>query len=109
MPSPGNVAPPSHPGPVCLHSFATHLSMLVLMHPLCPPRSEIDIWFPLVEQLEVPTAWWDAEADKSLLIGVFKHGAGVGRCVTRSMGQGGCMCICCCKEYGVGGCVRGCC
>uniref|UniRef100_A0A452IVR3 Chromodomain helicase DNA binding protein 8 n=1 Tax=Gopherus agassizii TaxID=38772 RepID=A0A452IVR3_9SAUR len=36
--------------------------------------SEIDIWFPLVEQLEVPTGWWDAEADKSLLIGVFKHG-----------------------------------
>ncbi|XP_065509085.1 chromodomain-helicase-DNA-binding protein 8 isoform X1 [Caloenas nicobarica] len=35
---------------------------------------EIDIWFPLVEQLEVPTPWWDAEADKSLLIGVFKHG-----------------------------------
>ncbi|XP_009693029.1 PREDICTED: chromodomain-helicase-DNA-binding protein 8, partial [Cariama cristata] len=35
--------------------------------------NEIDIWFPLVEQLEVPTAWWDAEADKSLLIGVFKH------------------------------------
>jgi len=27
-----------------------------------------------VEQLEVPTPWWDAEADKSLLIGVFKHG-----------------------------------
>uniref|UniRef100_A0A8B9IAH7 Helicase ATP-binding domain-containing protein n=1 Tax=Anser brachyrhynchus TaxID=132585 RepID=A0A8B9IAH7_9AVES len=38
------------------------------------PCSEIDIWFPLVEQLEVPTAWWDTEADKSLLIGVFKHG-----------------------------------
>ncbi|XP_075597457.1 chromodomain-helicase-DNA-binding protein 8 [Balearica regulorum gibbericeps] len=37
-------------------------------------NNEIDIWFPLVEQLEVPTAWWDAEADKSLLIGVFKHG-----------------------------------
>uniref|UniRef100_A0A672UUM7 Chromodomain helicase DNA binding protein 8 n=1 Tax=Strigops habroptila TaxID=2489341 RepID=A0A672UUM7_STRHB len=36
--------------------------------------SDIDIWFPLVEQLEVPTTWWDAEADKSLLIGVFKHG-----------------------------------
>uniref|UniRef100_A0A8C8SFP0 Chromodomain helicase DNA binding protein 8 n=1 Tax=Pelusios castaneus TaxID=367368 RepID=A0A8C8SFP0_9SAUR len=35
--------------------------------------SEIDIWFPLVEQLEVPTSWWNAEADKSLLIGVFKH------------------------------------
>ncbi|XP_015275945.1 PREDICTED: chromodomain-helicase-DNA-binding protein 8 [Gekko japonicus] len=36
--------------------------------------SEIDIWFPLVDQAEVPTAWWDAEADKSLLLGVFKHG-----------------------------------
>ncbi|XP_042329104.1 chromodomain-helicase-DNA-binding protein 8 isoform X4 [Sceloporus undulatus] len=36
--------------------------------------SEIDIWFPMVDQAEVPTAWWDAEADKSLLLGVFKHG-----------------------------------
>uniref|UniRef100_A0A8D2LHX1 Chromodomain helicase DNA binding protein 8 n=1 Tax=Varanus komodoensis TaxID=61221 RepID=A0A8D2LHX1_VARKO len=36
--------------------------------------SEIDIWFPLVDQAEVPTAWWDTEADKSLLLGVFKHG-----------------------------------
>uniref|UniRef100_F6T0B0 Chromodomain helicase DNA binding protein 8 n=1 Tax=Ornithorhynchus anatinus TaxID=9258 RepID=F6T0B0_ORNAN len=36
--------------------------------------SEIDIWFPVVDQLEVPTDWWDSEADKSLLIGVFKHG-----------------------------------
>uniref|UniRef100_A0A8C0KRD9 Chromodomain helicase DNA binding protein 8 n=1 Tax=Canis lupus dingo TaxID=286419 RepID=A0A8C0KRD9_CANLU len=36
--------------------------------------SEIDIWFPVVDQLEVPTTWWDSEADKSLLIGVFKHG-----------------------------------
>ncbi|KAM4754425.1 LOW QUALITY PROTEIN: chromodomain-helicase-DNA-binding protein 8-like [Cyanocitta cristata] len=36
--------------------------------------SDVHIWFPLLEQLEVPTAWWDPEADKSLLIGVFKHG-----------------------------------
>ncbi|XP_062993883.1 chromodomain-helicase-DNA-binding protein 8 isoform X8 [Elgaria multicarinata webbii] len=36
--------------------------------------SEIDIWFPLVDQAEVPTAWWDTETDKSLLLGVFKHG-----------------------------------
>ncbi|XP_019467334.1 chromodomain-helicase-DNA-binding protein 8-like [Meleagris gallopavo] len=42
--------------------------------PPFPPHSEVDICFPLVEQLEVPTTWWDAEADKSLLIGVFKHG-----------------------------------
>ncbi|XP_026539731.1 chromodomain-helicase-DNA-binding protein 8 isoform X2 [Notechis scutatus] len=36
--------------------------------------SETDIWFPLVDQAEVPTGWWDTEADKSLLLGVFKHG-----------------------------------
>ncbi|KAM8961534.1 chromodomain-helicase-DNA-binding protein 8 isoform 1-T1 [Pelodytes ibericus] len=35
---------------------------------------EIDIWFPQVDQVEVPSLWWDREADKSLLIGVFKHG-----------------------------------
>ncbi|XP_053558254.1 chromodomain-helicase-DNA-binding protein 8 isoform X2 [Bombina bombina] len=35
---------------------------------------KIDIWFPQVDQLEVPSLWWDSEADKSLLIGVFKHG-----------------------------------
>ncbi|XP_069490011.1 chromodomain-helicase-DNA-binding protein 8 isoform X3 [Ambystoma mexicanum] len=34
----------------------------------------VDIWFPEVDQLEVPTSWWDTEADKSLLLGVFKHG-----------------------------------
>ncbi|XP_050194956.1 chromodomain-helicase-DNA-binding protein 8-like, partial [Myiozetetes cayanensis] len=38
------------------------------------PASDIHLWLPLVEPLEVPTAWWDPEADKSLLIGVFKHG-----------------------------------
>ncbi|KAJ7313086.1 hypothetical protein JRQ81_004354 [Phrynocephalus forsythii] len=36
--------------------------------------SEIDMWFPLLDHAEVPTAWWDTEADKSLLLGVFKHG-----------------------------------
>uniref|UniRef100_W5LYB8 Uncharacterized protein n=1 Tax=Lepisosteus oculatus TaxID=7918 RepID=W5LYB8_LEPOC len=35
---------------------------------------EIDIWMPEMDQLEVPARWWDSEADKSLLIGVFKHG-----------------------------------
>lgn len=29
---------------------------------------------PEMEQQEVPAAWWDAEADRSLLAGVFKHG-----------------------------------
>uniref|UniRef100_A0A8C3PYB7 Chromodomain helicase DNA binding protein 9 n=1 Tax=Chrysolophus pictus TaxID=9089 RepID=A0A8C3PYB7_CHRPC len=32
--------------------------------------SEIDVWVPEPDHSE----WWDAEADKSLLIGVFKHG-----------------------------------
>lgn len=29
---------------------------------------------PDMEQQEVPAAWWDGEADRSLLAGVFKHG-----------------------------------
>uniref|UniRef100_A0A8C9RMR2 Chromodomain helicase DNA binding protein 8 n=1 Tax=Scleropages formosus TaxID=113540 RepID=A0A8C9RMR2_SCLFO len=35
---------------------------------------DVDIWMPEMEQLEVPASWWDVEADRSLLIGVFKHG-----------------------------------
>lgn len=29
---------------------------------------------PDMEQQEVPAGWWDGEADRSLLTGVFKHG-----------------------------------
>ncbi|XP_053322550.1 chromodomain-helicase-DNA-binding protein 7 [Spea bombifrons] len=36
--------------------------------------SEADLWIPEPFHAEVPTDWWDNEADKSLLIGVFKHG-----------------------------------
>uniref|UniRef100_A0A672TRN9 Chromodomain helicase DNA binding protein 7 n=1 Tax=Strigops habroptila TaxID=2489341 RepID=A0A672TRN9_STRHB len=36
--------------------------------------SEIDVWIPEPFHAEVPADWWDKEADKSLLIGVFKHG-----------------------------------
>uniref|UniRef100_A0A8C0FGN1 Chromodomain helicase DNA binding protein 9 n=1 Tax=Bubo bubo TaxID=30461 RepID=A0A8C0FGN1_BUBBB len=36
--------------------------------------SEIDVWVPEPDHSEVPAEWWDADADKSLLIGVFKHG-----------------------------------
>lgn len=32
-----------------------------------------------MEQQEVPAGWWDAEADRSLLAGVFKHGMFPGR------------------------------
>ncbi|XP_068956102.1 chromodomain-helicase-DNA-binding protein 7 isoform X3 [Petaurus breviceps papuanus] len=36
--------------------------------------SETDVWIPEPFHAEVPTDWWDKEADKSLLIGVYKHG-----------------------------------
>uniref|UniRef100_UPI00398E93CE LOW QUALITY PROTEIN: chromodomain-helicase-DNA-binding protein 7-like n=1 Tax=Pristiophorus japonicus TaxID=55135 RepID=UPI00398E93CE len=36
--------------------------------------NDIDVWIPEVDTMEVPAEWWDEEADKSLLIGVFKHG-----------------------------------
>ncbi|XP_041659897.1 chromodomain-helicase-DNA-binding protein 8 isoform X2 [Cheilinus undulatus] len=35
---------------------------------------DLDIWMPEMEQQEVPARWWDAESDRSLLAGVFKHG-----------------------------------
>lgn len=35
---------------------------------------DVDIWMPEMEQQEVPAAWWDNDADRSLLAGVFKHG-----------------------------------
>ncbi|KAG7455016.1 hypothetical protein MATL_G00252000 [Megalops atlanticus] len=35
---------------------------------------DVDIWMPEMELQEVPARWWDSEADRSLLIGVFKHG-----------------------------------
>ncbi|KAG7326696.1 hypothetical protein KOW79_010097 [Hemibagrus wyckioides] len=36
--------------------------------------SKLEFALPEVDYMEIPTAWWDAEADKSLLIGVYKHG-----------------------------------
>ncbi|KAK2861058.1 hypothetical protein Q7C36_005224 [Tachysurus vachellii] len=35
---------------------------------------DIDIWLPEMEQQDFPSGWWDTEADRCLLIGVFKHG-----------------------------------
>lgn len=36
--------------------------------------SKLEVALPEVDYMEIPTGWWDAEADKSLLIGVHKHG-----------------------------------
>uniref|UniRef100_A0A1A8GA94 Chromodomain helicase DNA binding protein 8 n=4 Tax=Nothobranchius TaxID=28779 RepID=A0A1A8GA94_9TELE len=35
---------------------------------------DVDIWMPEMEQQEMPAVWWDSDADRSLLAGVFKHG-----------------------------------
>lgn len=41
----------------------------------CPVlHRELDVLLPDIDYVEIPVDWWNAEADKSLLIGVFKHG-----------------------------------
>uniref|UniRef100_H3DJD5 Chromodomain helicase DNA binding protein 6 n=1 Tax=Tetraodon nigroviridis TaxID=99883 RepID=H3DJD5_TETNG len=36
--------------------------------------SKLEVSLPDIDYIEIPAPWWDAEADKSLLIGVHKHG-----------------------------------
>uniref|UniRef100_A0A670JPR4 Chromodomain helicase DNA binding protein 6 n=1 Tax=Podarcis muralis TaxID=64176 RepID=A0A670JPR4_PODMU len=38
------------------------------------PAKDLDFLLPDIDYIEIPVDWWNAEADKSLLIGVFKHG-----------------------------------
>uniref|UniRef100_A0A8C7G398 Chromodomain helicase DNA binding protein 6 n=1 Tax=Oncorhynchus kisutch TaxID=8019 RepID=A0A8C7G398_ONCKI len=38
------------------------------------PASKLEVALPDIDYIEIPAGWWDAEADKSLLIGVHKHG-----------------------------------
>ncbi|XP_036007904.1 chromodomain-helicase-DNA-binding protein 6 [Fundulus heteroclitus] len=38
------------------------------------PASKLEVSLPDIDYIEIPVTWWDAEADKSLLIGVHKHG-----------------------------------
>lgn len=35
---------------------------------------DLDVLLPDIDYVEIPVDWWNADADKSLLIGVFKHG-----------------------------------
>ncbi|KTF72697.1 hypothetical protein cypCar_00035817 [Cyprinus carpio] len=37
-------------------------------------NNKLEVTLPDIDYIEIPTIWWDAEADKSLLIGVHKHG-----------------------------------
>ncbi|XP_013870801.1 chromodomain-helicase-DNA-binding protein 6 isoform X2 [Austrofundulus limnaeus] len=36
--------------------------------------SKLDVALPDIDYIEIPVTWWDADADKSLLLGVHKHG-----------------------------------
>ncbi|XP_049893601.1 chromodomain-helicase-DNA-binding protein 6 isoform X1 [Epinephelus moara] len=38
------------------------------------PASKLEVSLPDIDYIEIPAPWWDADADKSLLIGVHKHG-----------------------------------
>ncbi|KAJ8260376.1 hypothetical protein GJAV_G00181410 [Gymnothorax javanicus] len=38
------------------------------------PANKLEVTLPDIDYVEIPVIWWDAEADKSLLIGVHKHG-----------------------------------
>uniref|UniRef100_A0A8C6Y584 Chromodomain helicase DNA binding protein 6 n=1 Tax=Naja naja TaxID=35670 RepID=A0A8C6Y584_NAJNA len=38
------------------------------------PAKDLDVLLPDIDYVEIPVDWWNADADKSLLIGVFKHG-----------------------------------
>lgn len=36
--------------------------------------SKLEVSLPDIDYIEIPATWWDKDADKSLLIGVHKHG-----------------------------------
>ncbi|TSZ40535.1 Chromodomain-helicase-DNA-binding protein 6 [Bagarius yarrelli] len=38
------------------------------------PASKLEVALPEIDYIEIPSGWWDVDADKSLLIGVHKHG-----------------------------------
>lgn len=59
---------------VCDLNTHKHFSLIMTDVIRFLSNSELDIWIPQPFHAEVPADWWDSEADKSLLIGVFKHG-----------------------------------
>lgn len=52
--------------------WASSFCVVLSLRPSFP--RELDVPLPDIDYMEIPVDWWDAEADKSLLIGVFKHG-----------------------------------
>lgn len=61
-------------GAFCILSSSWHMFSLDLR----PFLSEIEIRVPEPDHSDLPTLWWDLEADKCLLLGVYKHGERVG-------------------------------
>lgn len=58
--------------PVALMLFSVCVQGTLSLYPSFP--RELEVPLPDIDYVEIPVDWWDAEADKSLLIGVFKHG-----------------------------------
>ena len=58
--------------PVALRLFSVCVQGTLSLHPSF--HRELEVPLPDIDYVEIPVDWWDAEADKSLLIGVFKHG-----------------------------------
>lgn len=48
---------------------------LLVLNILCLcVASEVEVSPPDIDYIDIPSSWWDKDADKSLLIGVHKHG-----------------------------------
>ena len=53
------------------HDIIKEASTLILNG---KPHNEIELTIPVAEG-DIPTQWWDETADKSLIIGTYKHGS----------------------------------
>lgn len=65
--------------PVALALFSVCVEGTLSPHPSF--HRELEVPLPDIDYMEIPADWWDAEADKSLLIGVFKHGGYFSECL----------------------------
>lgn len=59
--------------------FSVRVEGILSPYP-CFFHRELEVPLPDIDYVEIPVDWWDAEADKSLLIGVFKHGVYFSEC-----------------------------
>lgn len=64
----------SHSAPGCAVPSVLQCLVRLGEHSCLVCHRELDVLLPDIDYVEIPVDWWNAEADKSLLIGVFKHG-----------------------------------